>query len=134
MPTRPQVLIVEDDDPTRSLLAAVVSHYGGVPVLAKDGDGAIAQLMNGEYTALVLDLLTPERNGFDVLRHMKCTRPEILPRTIVVTGACDATTRDCEELRLVRRVLPKPVVLDDFVADLRAVLFADDENQRSFPS
>jgi CheY-like chemotaxis protein len=114
------VLIIEDDDCTRSLLATIVEYHGYRATVASDGSSAIASLNSRNFAVLILDLLLPLQNGFEVLRHIQCTRPELLRRTIVVTAAAPRTFADCRELREVRKVLLKPIDIDD----LRAEIFA----------
>jgi len=114
------VLMVEDDQATLSLLAAIAKREGFLSLLAKDGERAMALLTTQPVDAMVLDLLLPRTNGFDILRHCKCTNPRLLERTIVITAASEQTYRGCEELRMVRRFYRKPL---DFV-DLTSALHA----------
>ena len=114
------VLMVEDDHSTLSLLAAIARREGFDALLANDGDTAISILKRHAVDAMVLDLLLPGVNGFDILRHTKCTQPALLERTIVITAADERTWFNCEELRHVRRFYRKPL---DFV-DLTSALHA----------
>jgi DNA-binding response OmpR family regulator len=114
------ILMVEDDNPTLSLLAAIARHEGFDALLAADGEEAMSILMNRAVDAMVLDLLLPRTNGFNILRHCKCTSPALLSRTIVITAASEQTYRGCEELNHVRRFYRKPL---DFV-DLTSALHA----------
>jgi CheY-like chemotaxis protein len=114
------VLIIEDDDCTRSLLATIVEYHGYRATVASDGSSGIATINGRDFAVLILDLLLPAQNGFEVLRHIQCTRPELLRRTIVVTAAAPRTFADCRELGEVRKVFLKPIEIDD----LRAEIFA----------
>jgi CheY-like chemotaxis protein len=114
------VLMIEDDPPTLSLLAAIAKREGFDALLADDGEKAMSVLKNHTVDAIVLDLLLPRTNGFDILRHCKSTAPSLLERTIVITAAPEPTYRGCEELRHVRRFYRKPL---DFV-DLTSALHA----------
>jgi DNA-binding response OmpR family regulator len=104
--------MVEDDHPTLSLLAAIARHEGFEALLADDGEKAMSILMNQAIDAMVLDLLLPRTNGFDILRHCKASNPQLLSRTIVITAAAEQTYRACDELNHVRRFYRKPL---DFV-------------------
>src|SRR5438067_2249907 len=88
-----KVLMVEDDHPTLSLLAAIARHEGFEAVLADDGEKAMSILMNQAIDAMVLDLLLPRTNGFDILLHCKNSNPLLLSRTIVITAATEQTYR-----------------------------------------
>jgi DNA-binding response OmpR family regulator len=114
------VLMVEDDHATLSLLAAIAKREGFDALLADDGEKAMSILMNHSVDAMVLDLLLPRTNGFDILRHCKCTAPALLGRTIVITAASEQTYQSCEELPLVRRFYRKPLDFFDLTSALHA--------------
>ena len=81
----------------------------------------MAILVNQTVDAMVLDLLLPRTNGFDILRHCKCTHARFCSsRTIVITAASEQTYRGCEELRLVRRFYRKPLDFIDLTSALHA--------------
>jgi CheY-like chemotaxis protein len=108
MSTSREVLIVEDDLPLQRLLAAVVARNGLIPVLACDGRKALSLLDSGEFDAMVLDLMLPVQNGFDVLRHLSATKPDLMDRTIVITGADERAYRNSPHVRHTHAVLRKP--------------------------
>jgi DNA-binding response OmpR family regulator len=112
--------MVEDDQSTLSLLAAIAKREKFDVLLANDGEKAMTMLMNQAVDAMVLDLLLPRTNGFDILRHCKCTSPALLSRTIVITAASEQTYRGCEELSLVRRFYRKPLDFIDLTSALHA--------------
>ena len=112
------VLIVEDDDRTRTLLAAVVSQYGFSPELAGDAEAAIEQLEDHEFDIILVDLLLPRMDGMELLRRLKKMSPDMLERTIVVTSASELTPRDSAELRSVWRLMTKPVDVDRLTTEM----------------
>lgn len=123
-----KVLVVEDDHSTQTLLAAVARRVWMEPLLAGDGHEAIALLASEDVDVILLDLLLPRVDGFDVLRHIRGTAPALLARVIVVTAAADVTVRECEELRRVRAFFRKPVEIDELAAEMLACA---DEPRRS---
>jgi two-component system OmpR family response regulator len=118
--TAPRVLIVDDDDGIRTLMKAILLRQHAEVDCVGDGDTALCTLRKKEYDAIVLDLMLPNTNGFEVLRYMKNITPELLPRTIVVTAASNMTLKDFEDGRLVRRILRKPFDIDEFVQEVFA--------------
>lgn len=115
------VLIVEDDECTRTLLATLVEYYGYRCTTASDGAGAISRINAKDFPILLLDLLVPGQNGFEVLRHIQCTKPDLLPRTIVITAAAPQSYSGCREIGSVRRVFRKPIELDELMAEIFAL-------------
>lgn len=130
MPTHRSVLIVEDDPSIQTLLAAIVRRNWLEPSIVGDGRSAEAAIAAADYSAILLDLLVPIVNGFELLRHMKCTRPDLLRRVIVLTAAHEHTTRDCEELRYVHAFLRKPFEVDVLESELMACLRFSSEANR----
>jgi CheY-like chemotaxis protein len=106
--TARDVLIVEDDVPIQRLLTTLMTHSGLSSEVAADGKSALALLREHDYDAIVLDLLLPEVNGFDVLRQIAATKPAMLERTIVVTAASERTYRNSPQVRHARTLLRKP--------------------------
>jgi DNA-binding NtrC family response regulator len=111
------VLVVEDDGPTRSLLVAIVHRNGYRPVEAKDGKSAFVLLEAAMFRAVLLDLLLPEMSGLEILRHMTSAKPEMLSRVAVITAALELTRR--AEVKRARTVVAKPFEVHDVERALR---------------
>lgn len=88
------ILLVDDDEPIRLLITAICSRMNVNVEWAGDGEAAITMLRRRTYDALLLDLMLPELNGFEVLRELRSWAPSMLSRTIILTAASDATLRD----------------------------------------
>jgi DNA-binding response OmpR family regulator len=105
----PQVLVVEHDPATQTLYRALLRMRGIDCIIAGDGERALSEMRRTRFDAVILDLMLPKVNGFEILRELKCTARGTLSRVIVCTAMAETTLRDCEELRLVRRLLFKPL-------------------------
>lgn len=115
----PRALIVDDDEPIRVMLAAIVGQQGFTVDTARDGEEAIVKLQDGVvYNVILLDLMMPRVNGYDVLRHLGNTRPELLRRTIVATAVPDREIQR-QISQPVFKVHHKPFELPKLIADLR---------------
>src|SRR4051812_21453900 len=68
---KPRALIVDDDEPIRSMLARVVEHQGFMVTTAKDGVEAIEQLEHDGFNVVLLDLMMPRVDGYGVLNWMR---------------------------------------------------------------
>jgi CheY-like chemotaxis protein len=112
MSTPPAVLVVEDDVSTQGLLAAVVKHLGLRALIAGDGRGAMAIIAEETPAAIILDLIMPVMDGFEVLREMKRKTPDLLAKTIVITAASIRNVGEVPEMRSVAKFLRKPLDID----------------------
>jgi DNA-binding response OmpR family regulator len=114
---RALVLVVEDDERIEKMLTVLLERENFRVAIAHDGAEAIECLRRGSYDAVVLDLLLPKMNGFEVLRHVKATQPALLRRTVVLTAASEATLRNFDsESTLIR----KPFDIFELLAKLEA--------------
>jgi CheY-like chemotaxis protein len=108
------VLLIDDDPTVRSLLGALLRRDGLDHEAACDGAEAIARLRRRDFDVIVLDLLLPKLNGFEVLRFLKAERPHLLPRVVIITTAFESTLRDFEDGKRVAAVLRKPFDIGEF--------------------
>lgn len=84
--SRPRALIVDDDEPIRSMLATVVEHHGFDVETARDGREAMERLDADGYNVVLLDLMMPRVDGYEVLQYMRLSHPGMLRCTIVATA------------------------------------------------
>jgi two-component system cell cycle response regulator len=93
----------------RGVLTASLTRNGHRVIQARDGAEALASLERDQVDLLVLDLVMPNIDGFEVLARLKGTgRGATLP-VVVVTGT-DRSTTELQALRLGANVyLTKPV-------------------------
>ena len=67
----PAILLVEDDEFIRSLLKDKFHSVGYTVRDAKDGKEGLAELKKEKPDIVLLDLLMPVMDGFEVLKQMK---------------------------------------------------------------
>ena len=72
--TMPRVLVVDDDPAALELMAATLHTLGMTALCVPDGAAALASLDIQPPDAVVLDLLMPGMNGFDVLHALRQRR------------------------------------------------------------
>lgn len=68
---KPRVMIVEDDDAIRAGLCDVLRFGGYIPLSCARGDTALAQILEASPDLVLLDVMLPGRNGFEVLRDLR---------------------------------------------------------------
>lgn len=110
---------MDDDEPIRLLITAICRRMGLDVECAADGDTAVAMLRRRSYDALLLDLMLPMQNGFEVLRELRACAPSMLARTLIITAVSDATLRDFDGGGTLG-ILRKPFDLDDLADALVA--------------
>lgn len=66
-----KILIVEDDRDIHELLAVYLRKEGYEVTSAFDGEEALAQIAQTSFQLLILDLMIPKIDGYEVLRRMR---------------------------------------------------------------
>lgn len=71
VPKKRRVLVAEDEKPMAHALEAKLSKFGYDVTIANDGEKAMELLKQDTYGLLILDIMMPKKNGFDVLEWMQ---------------------------------------------------------------
>jgi DNA-binding response OmpR family regulator len=71
LPNPPHVLLVEDEDKTRDSILEGLRLEGWNVAGAASGEQAIEQLARNTFDLMVLDWMLPDRDGIDVLQHLR---------------------------------------------------------------
>ena len=66
-----KVLIADDDTELTDMLAEYLGHEGFESDVANDGKAASNMAMSNPYDIIILDVMMPHQNGFDVLRDLR---------------------------------------------------------------
>jgi CheY-like chemotaxis protein len=82
------VLIVDDDPTARETLTAMLEGEGYDLQLAKDGIQALKLLKQIQPDLILLDLMMPIMNGFEVCQRIRST-PQLAEVPIIILTALD---------------------------------------------
>jgi DNA-binding response OmpR family regulator len=107
----PVVLIVEDDAATGHLLEALVRRNHFRPMLAGDGKAAVGHLESTDFDVILLDLILPGIDGWEILRRLSLATPHLLQRIILVTAAPEAMYREHDAMSRAWCLVRKPFEL-----------------------
>jgi DNA-binding response OmpR family regulator len=113
-----RALVVEDDPAIRRLVEKLLTRLKIDIDLAGDGRTAIAKLRAHHYSVLVLDLMVPELNGFEVIDFIK-RENMTLPVAVVSAVSQQALTQ--LDLDIVKLVISKPFDVDEFTKAILAL-------------
>ena len=72
-----RLLIADDDNEIRELLEFDLSHSGYEVDCAKDGEEALQKALVGNYDLVLLDVMMPKMNGFDVCNNIRKAKLEV---------------------------------------------------------
>jgi DNA-binding NtrC family response regulator len=84
MGERARILVVDDDESVRKVLAAILEEKGYVVDTAENGKEAIEKSKTKIYNLALLDIRLPDMEGTELLTAMKETTPKMIK--IIMTG------------------------------------------------
>lgn len=69
--TKKRILIAEDEKPLANALGLKLTSSGFEPVIVNNGREALETIEKGNISLILLDLIMPEVDGFEVLEEMQ---------------------------------------------------------------
>lgn len=114
-----RILIVEDEKRLAEALAQILKNEGYEVDWTGDGDSGLDYALSGIYDVIVLDIMLPKKNGFEVvksLRQNKIAVP-VLMLTARDETADKVTGLDCGA----DDYMTKPFIADELLARIRAL-------------
>lgn len=114
-----RILMIEDDDKLSSMVAEYLAPFGMTVTIAATIGSGRAQLEQGTFDALVLDVMLPDGDGFDFCREVRTSSD--LP-ILMLTARGDDTDRIVGLELGADDYLPKPFNPRELLARLRAIL------------
>ncbi|MCX6737352.1 MAG: response regulator [Candidatus Parcubacteria bacterium] len=115
------ILLVEDDPFLSNILMMKLQKEGLNVIHAIDGDDALTKLNEGDYEMVLLDLILPKKNGFEVLEAMrKDSRFENTPVIIVSNLGQDSDMEKARSLGVIDYIVKERLSIDDLVAKVKS--------------
>lgn len=115
-----RLLLVDDEDNLRSMLDAALRHHGFEVVPVADGRSALEAAAHQQPDLIVLDVMLPDLDGFEVCRRL---RADGARTPVLFLTARDSTEDKVRGLTLGGDdYLVKPFSLEELVARVQAVL------------
>jgi two-component system, OmpR family, copper resistance phosphate regulon response regulator CusR len=116
-----RVLVVEDQKTLRQTLVRGLEAEGHEVVAAANGEEASERLTAGSLDAVILDLMLPGKDGFEVLREIRAAGPAG-PPVLILTARDTVDDRVLGLDRGADDYLVKPFAFAELLARLRAIM------------
>jgi two-component system response regulator ArlR len=115
-----RILIVEDETLLAETLADILSQAGYVADIASDGETGLDDARSGIYDAIVLDVMLPKLNGFELLRRLRGEKNSTPVMMLTARGELEDRVHGLEWGA--DYYLTKPFENAEFLACLKAVI------------
>lgn len=118
-----KILVVEDDSMVAKAYKSKLTRLGYDVVMAGDGEEAIVVLRDYQPDAVLLDLVLPKKDGFEVLAEVKANPAwKRIPVLVVSNLGQDENIKKAMNLGAVGYVIKTDVTMEGLALSLRSLL------------
>ena len=114
-----RILVVEDDVQLARQIASALTEAGHDPAVVHDGERALDKTTQKPFDLIVLDVILPGIDGFDVLRHLRSEH--MASRVLMLTARGEVKDRVTGLQLGADDYLPKPFAMRELVARVNAL-------------
>ncbi len=119
-PTARSILVVEDDEAIRDIVATALRYQGHAVTQSGDGRDGLARAIETEFDLIVLDVMLPGLEGFEVCRRLR-EASQFVP-VLFLTARADEDDRIKGFVTGGDDYLTKPFSVDELVYRVAAIL------------
>lgn len=117
-----RILIAEDEPHLVESLSFILGREGYEVTTALDGEAALQQIWAAAPDLVILDVMLPKMNGFDILKKIRATDALNALPVIVLTAKGQRQDRATAEDIGADRFLTKPFSNKEVVAAIKALI------------
>src|SRR5882672_10863006 len=114
-----RILVVEDDVQLARQIASALTEDRHDPIIVHDGERALDKTKQKSFDLIVLDVILPGIDGFDILRHLRSQH--MASRVLMLTARGEVKDRVTGLQLGADDYLPKPFVMRELVARVNAL-------------
>ena len=114
-----RILVVEDDVQLAKQVASALTEAGHDAVTVHNGERALDKAKETSFDLIVLDVILPGMDGFDILRHLRSQH--MASRVLMLTARGEVKDRVTGLQLGADDYLPKPFVMRELVARVDAL-------------
>jgi CheY-like chemotaxis protein len=123
-----RILIVDDEEMDRVILAEVLISAGHEPLFASDGRSALKAWRRSSVDLVVTDMVMPELDGLGLLEAMRAEDPDV--RVIAISGITAKNLNKAGRLGA-HAILTKPVNPSELLEEITRAM--EGEPPREYP-
>lgn len=127
--THPSVLIIEDHREVAESLRRVLEQMRVYAVVSPDGEAALKMAAAMRFSLVILDVLLPRMNGFEICRALR-NLPNMRDVPVLFASCVTSPAAQAEGAALgAAHYLCKPFKLVEFQTQVERILIADAQRQ-----
>ncbi|MCD4684920.1 MAG: response regulator [Anaerolineae bacterium] len=126
----PLILIVEDNPDTQTILRTQLTHYHFDVVCKSDGQSALIWLGDHQADLILLDLMLPDMDGFEVARRVRQQYPAAVLPILMLSALGVAANERVRGLEAgANDIMAKPYEITELIARIRVLLNVTKETE-----
>jgi DNA-binding response OmpR family regulator len=118
-----RILLIDDDEPVRTVLRLMLVHQGHSVIEARNGREGLQLFQASNADLVITDLVMPETEGFEVLVELRKKVPRV--KIMVITGGVRGKSANYLDMAMrlgADQVLAKPFSSEGLTAALKLLL------------
>jgi DNA-binding response OmpR family regulator len=116
-----KILVVDDDKNIAEIEAKILKQEGYEIVIANDGEEALLKMEQEKPDIVVLDLMMPKKNGFEVLQEIRTKYKKWIP-VIISSGENDLDAVKKSYSLEADHYLTKPCPMEHLIRGVRTMV------------
>ena len=113
-----KILIVEDESSISDFVKLELEYEGYQISIKEDGREGLKEALENDYDLIILDIMLPSMNGFEICRRLK--REKNTP--VIMLSAKDSVTDKVNGLQIgADDYIPKPFAIEELLARINAI-------------
>jgi twitching motility two-component system response regulator PilH len=116
------ILVVDDSPTDRRLMCAPLQGRGYVVLTAADGEEALQQVSRERPDLVVLDVVMPKKNGFQVCRQLKTSGATKHIKVLLLTSKSQESDRFWGMKQGADAYMTKPFSDEELLSNIAALL------------
>ena len=116
-----KILVVEDSPTTRRQITEILESQGYEVISAEDGEAALELVREHHPELVVLDIVLPKKNGYQVCRNIKAD-PDLAIKVMMLTAKDQEKDRIWGQRQGADSYLSKPVNADELVESVAKMM------------
>ena len=113
-----KILIVEDEFSISDFVKLELEYEGYQVSIKEDGREGLKEALENDYDLIILDIMLPSMNGFEICRRLK--REKNTP--VIMLSAKDSVTDKVNGLQIgADDYIPKPFAIEELLARINAI-------------
>ena len=124
-----RILIIEDEESLARNISDILVKEGYLTEIASDGEQGLQKGLNQDFNLLILDILLPKLNGYEVLRELRRNKIKTPVLILTIKNSVDDRVQGLDSGA--DDYLIKPFAIAELLARIRTLLRRNAEDKSS---